>query len=447
MFQYREAVRLRPDFADAWTNLGVSLTEVGRIRESTEAVTKAYELQPTHHLGSNRLLTLLGSSSITAEQLREAHQSWAVKHADPLTPEPGSIRYPDPGPRLKVGYVFDLIHTGATFGFLQSLLTRHDRNRVHVTCYPNAISPSHGTDQLRRLADVWRPIVELPSAQAAETIRADEIDVLVDLWGHYGGNRLLVFARKPARVQLSLFGYPCATGLKAIDFRVTDALADPAGSEPVLRLPNVGRLYVPPLFVPKPNPLPVSSRRTFTFGCLANPARLSEQCLDTWARVLKVVPRSRLVLRTGRSAEAARELTERFTRAGVASDRLEFVFHADEVSYFEAYQPIDAVLDPFPFNGRATTCDALWMGVPVLTVAGTESRSRQGLSILTNIGLADFVADSPEKFVELAATWAEQRDALAELREGLREMVAASPVTDAEAFTRHLEAAYRTAVS
>lgn len=446
---YREAVHLRPDYADAWSNLGLSLSEQGRSNEAADTLKHALDVRPDPVIASNRLLCLLALSSISPERLQAEHQGWAARFADPLSPPPEARRYPTPGVRLRVGYVFGELRTRSAAAFLESLLTHHDRNRFHITCYPNSPHRSNDLERLLRLADAWKPLVGLSDADAAELIRTDAIDLLVDLSGHTAGNRLLVFAHQPARVQLTLFAYPGTTGLKAIHWRVSDPIADPPGSEPfgpeaVLHLPTTARLYVPPIAAPPPNPLPAGTRRTLTFGCLNHPGKLSEVCLDTWAAILKAVPQSRLVLQAGRSVEATRRLTERFSHAGVSPDRLELVYRMPERDYLEAYQPIDIALDPFPFNGRATTCDALWMGVPVLSVAGVDSRSRQGQSILTNLGLPDFLAATPAKVVELAATWAEQREALADLRSSLRQMVSTSPLTDAAAYVRHLEAAYQT---
>jgi predicted O-linked N-acetylglucosamine transferase (SPINDLY family) len=446
---YQQAAELRPDFADAWSNLGTSLTEQGRVKEAAVALRKALELRADPRTGSNLLLALSYSSDLTPEQLRDEHLAWGTRYADSL-PAP---RRPvsDPNRRLKVGYVSGdfRVHTAA--GFIELLLTHHDRNRVHVTCYPNMTRADEATERMRRLADAWRPVVSVPDSQMAEMVLADEIDILVDLSGHTAGNRLQLFARKPAPVQATLFGYPCTTGVKAIDYRITDTYADPPGEteslcvEKLLRLPEVAWVYHPPAFAPAPNALPSQSRRTFTFGCLNNPAKLSDGCVEAWAKVLKAVPRSRLVLLAGRSPSAARRTTERFTQLGVASDRLELVYRLPANEYFEAYQPIDLALDPFPFNGGVTTCDALWMGVPALTVAGKDYRSRQGVSLLNNLGLPEFVADSPEKLVELAATWSDQRESLADLRASLREMMEASPLTQAEKYVRNLEAAYREA--
>lgn len=448
--QYRKAIELRDDFPGAWSNLGTSLTEQGRVDEAIEALLTSLKQRPEPRTGSNFLLALSYSSAPDADQLFHAHTDWAARHAAALLP--ATLRaIPDPAPdrRLKVGYVSADFRQHTVAGFIETLLTHHDRNRVHVTGYANVTRADEVTDRLRRLTDGWRPITTLSDEQVADQIAADEIDVLVDLSGHTAGNRLLVFARKPAPIQMTLFGYPNTTGLQAIDYKISDPIADPPGesgeqyTEAVLRLPEVAWVYRPPTAAPTPNALPALSGRSFTFGCLNNPAKLSDVCLAAWSGVLKAVPKSRLVLLGGRSAEAARAVTERFTRLGVASDRLEVVYRLPATEYFEAYQPIDLALDPFPYNGGVTTCDALWMGVPVLTVAGTDYRSRQGASILTNLGLPEFVADSPEKLVGLAASWADQRAGLADLRGSLCDMLKESPLTAAERYVRHLEAAYR----
>ena len=447
---YRQATELRPEHADAWSNLGTSYTEQGRVKEAIESLRKAQDLRSDARSGDNLLLALCYSSDLSPEQLREEHVAWAEAFTDSLAPaEPLRRVASDPNRRLKYGYLSGDFRNHTVAGLIELLLTHHDRNRVHVTCYANVTKADETTDRLRRLADAWRPVAAFPDAKVFEMIRADEIDVLIDLSGHTAGNRLQVFARRPAPVQATLFGYPATTGVKEIDFRITDAFADPPGEteslsvESLLRLPDVAWAYRPPANAPTPNALPSQSRRTFTFGCLNNPAKLSTACTETWARVLQAVPKSRLVLLAGRSAEAARATAERFTELGIASDRLELVYRLPTNEYFEAYQPIDLALDPFPFNGGVTTCDALWMGVPVLTVAGKDYRSRQGVSILNNLGLPEFVADTPDKLVELAAIWSDQREGLADLRASLREMMEASPLTQGEQYVRNLEAALR----
>jgi protein O-GlcNAc transferase len=447
---YHRAVSLRENFPDAWNNLGTSFTEQGRIPDAIEALTRAQNYRLDPRTGSNLLLAHSYSSKSDANDLFHAHADWAARHADHLLPAaPARIADPSPDRRLKIGYVSADFRQHTVSGFIEKLLTHHDRNRFHISCFANVTRADETTDRLRRLADAWRPIAALSDSQVAEQIAADEIDILVDLNGHTAGNRLLVFARKPAPIQMTLFGYPSTTGLKAIDYKVSDPVADPPSesgeqyAETVLRLPEVAWVYRPPDAAPRPNALQGLSGRSFTFGCLNNPAKLSDACAAAWAGILKAVAKSRLVLLGGRSASAARVLTDRFTQLGIASDRIEVSYRLPPAEYFEAYQPIDLALDPFPYNGGVTTCDALWMGVPVLTVTGTDYRSRQGASILTNLGLPEFVADSAEKLVDLATSWADQRAGLADLRDSLRDMLKESPLTDAARYVGHLEAAYR----
>jgi predicted O-linked N-acetylglucosamine transferase (SPINDLY family) len=449
---YRRATQLRPEFADAWSNLGTSLTEQGRVGEAVECLRKALDLRGDPRTASNLLLALAYTSDVTPEYLRDEHAAWGNRYADPYTPpSPPRIADPRADRRLKIGYVSGDFRTHTVAGLIEVLLTHHDRNRVHVTCYPNVTRADDTTNRLRRLADAWRPVHAWADQQFADEVRNDEIDILIDLSGHTAGNRLQAVGRRPAPVQVTLFGYPCTTGVKAVGYKVTDEFADPPGmteslyTETLLRLPGVAWVYRPPADAPRPNALPSQSKRAFTFGCLNNPAKLSDACVETWCRVLKAVPKSRLVLSAGRSADGAKLLTERFSKLGIATDRLEMVYRLPPGEYFEAYQPIDLCLDPFPFNGGVTTCDSLWMGVPVLTLAGRDYRSRQGVSIMTNVGLPEFVAESTDKLIELAALWSDQRDGLADLRGSLREMMAQSAVTDAVRYVRHLEAAYRDA--
>jgi protein O-GlcNAc transferase len=444
---FREAVRIRPDFAGAWNNLGLNLHGQGFSPEAAESFAKSLDLSPDPLVASNRLVALL-DSSLTPENLLQEHTSWAAKYASDLQESVGKPPPFTTGRRLKIGYLIGELKSSVTARFLEALLLHHDRQKLHITCYSNVQQAGVATDLLGKLVDVWLSIAGIDDAAAAERIRADENDILVDLNGHTAGNRLLVFARQPAHVSMSLFGYPATTGLKAIGYRITDDIAAPSGSvdglsvEKMIRMPDIGRVYVPPSFPTPLSTLPAAGQKRVTFGCLNRPGKLSNVCVETWAKILLNIPNSRLVLQAGRSQETARRLNDRFSRLGVDSNRLVLVYMLPEQDYFEVYQAIDLTLDPFPFNGRATSCDALWMGVPVLSVAGNDCRSRQGLSILSSIGLTDFVADSPEKLIALASVWAAQIDTLAELRSSLREMMKQSPLTDAQAYVRNLEAAY-----
>ncbi|QJW99734.1 tetratricopeptide repeat protein [Frigoriglobus tundricola] len=445
---YRQAIRLRPDFADAWMNLGTSLGEQGHAAEAIEALRRALTLAPNPLAGSALLLNLMCSAHLTAEQLKAEHVAWADAYANPLVPATVPPKRP-PGAkgRTRVGYVMGDFRSRPAVAFLEALLTHHDRTRFHITVYASPVKPDEQLDALRRLADTWKPVAHLTDDRLAGTVRADEIDILVDLNGHGPGNRLLAFARKPAATQISLFGYPATTGLRTMDYRVTDAVTDPPGSaeelyvEKLLRLPDLGWLYVPPK-APEPNPLPAARNREFRFGCLNHPGKVSDASVETWAAILNAVPNARLVLLAGQSVTSAGALAERFTRHGVASDQIELINRLTATDYIGTYHRFDMALDPFPFGGAVTACDALWMGVPVLTAACRDARGRQGLAVLNALGLPEFVADSPDQLVTLAATWADQRDSLADLRATLREMMMQSPVTAAASYVKQLEAAY-----
>ncbi len=446
-FEYREALLGRPEFVEAHVNLGLNLGEQGRVDEAADVLRRALELRPDPVTGSMLLADLLYSADSSAEELRDQHIQWAAQYSGSLTPAELSPRRPATEP-LRIGYVFGDFRSPTARAFLEQVLRHHDRAHVHASAYSNAIRAGE-LNRLRELADSWHELSHLSDEQFAAAIHADNLDILVDLSGHTSGNRLLVFARKPAPMQVSLFGYPATTGLSAIDFHVTDATTDPPGAESffverLLRLPDVSWVYTPPEDSPLPGRLPSADGRCFTFGCLNHPGKLSEPCLDTWSDILNAVPESRLMLRVSQSASAANGMREWFSNRGISTDRLEIVCRMPAADYLSAYQSLDLALDPFPYNGAATTCDALWMGVPVLTVAGRDTRGRQGASILNAVGLPEFVADSPDHLVSLAVSWAEQRDALTDLRAILREMVAHSPLTDAASYVRHLEAAFRT---
>lgn len=446
---YRQAIDFNPQLADAWSNLGISLTEQGLIAEAIDAFDHAWDVRPEARILSNRLVTLTYSSDYDGPALREAHQEWGILYGHPTPidrPRPSAV---DPARRLRIAYLSSDLRDHPVGRFVETLLVHHDRNRVHVTCYSSSRRGDERTDRLRQLSDAWRETLTLSDEELARQIVTDAIDVLIDLSGHLAGHRLGVFALRPALLQVNLFGYAATTGLEAIDGRITDAQVDPPGltethyTESLARLPDCAWVYPLPTRAPPVEPLPCLAPQPFTFGCLNNTAKLSEECLRLWVQVLEAVPSSRLVVMTGRSAEAARRIVGVFTQAGIDRARVKAVARLPEKDYFEAYHLMDLAFDPFPRNGGVTTCDALWMGVPVLTLAGREGRSRIGVSLLTHAGLPEFIAETPQHFIELAASWANQREALADLRLSLRDILRQSPLMDAARYTRHLEAELR----
>ncbi len=297
-----------------------------------------------------------------------------------------------PERRLRVGYVSPDFCNHAVGRSILPLFEQRDRRQFEVFCYANVLSPDALTEKLRSATDHWRDIRHVPDEGAADLIRNDRIDILVDLALHSSRNRLLIFARKPAPVQVSYLGYCGTTGLAEIDYRLSDPYMDPPGgeqecySEQTVRLPSSYWCYQPAGHAPEVPPLATLSRDCITFGCLNNFAKVSSAALDLWIEILRAVPRSRLLLQA--PAGCCREdVLRRFAHHELSSDRVEFVGRQPWEQYLQSYQEIDLALDPFPFGGGITTCDALWMGVPVVTLSGRTAVGRGGRSILSNIGL------------------------------------------------------------
>src|SRR5208282_4692744 len=331
---------------------------------------------------------------------------------------------PDPERRLRVGYVSPDFRRHPVGLFLLPLLEAHDRGRVEVFCYSSVSAPDDITQQCLNHADCWRDAAALDDETLAALIRADRIDVLVDLSAHIAGNRLLVFARKPAPVQATYLAYCSTTGLQTIDYRLTDPYLDTPGqagaayAEQSVWLEDTYWCYRPVIELPPPGPLPAVGTGYVTFGCLNNFCKASPPCLSVWRDLLQTVPGSHLLLCAHRGAH--RDRLRGFFAAAVDPQRVEFVGVSLLPEYFRLYDRIDIALDPFPYSGGTTTCDALWMGVPVVSLAGKTAVGRAGLSILTNAGLPDLVAGSIDDYLRIAASLANDLARLDGLRTGLR---------------------------
>lgn len=451
LFHAREAVRLRPDFAEALSNLGQFCLLEGRHDEALAALRGAVAARPDQaFLHSNLLVALNYVPDEDPAALFAEHRRWAQRFAErggvAPRPEPND---PDPGRRLRIGYVSADFRGHTMAALTESVLAAHDRDRFHVTCYSNVTRPDAVTDRLRGRVEAWRNIVALADEVVAAQIREDRIDVLVDLSGHTAGNRLLVFARRPAPVQITQWGYPNTTGLAAMDYRLSDAHADPPElndafySEAVCRLPETLLCYQPPASAPEVRDPPAVSAGFATFGSFNNAAKVNAQVVELWAQVLAAVPRSRLLMLRGQTRDVEARLRRDFEVCGISADRLRLVQRFPPDQYWQAYQEIDVCLDPFPYNGSVTSCDALWMGVPVITLVGRAARARQGLSLLANLGLTDLAAETPDGYVKAARRLAGDLDHLRRLRADMRDRMRASPLTDAPRFTRQLEDAYR----
>jgi protein O-GlcNAc transferase len=447
---FRRAVELKPDSAEAQSNLGNVLKDLGRAEEAIECYRRSLEIEPgnarTH---SNLLTTLLLCPGVSAAEICGEHRRWDEMHArqfrhgiQPHENERTAKR------RLRIGYLSPDFRVHCQAFFMVPLLGAHDRQQVEVCCYADVMRPDGMTNRLRGNADFWRNVAGQSDEEVARLIREDGIDVLVDLTMHMEGSRPLVFARKPAPVQVCWLAYPGTTGLSAMDYRLTDPYLDPAGkhdefySERSMRLAETFWCYDPLVTEPEVNSLPALRNGYVTFGSLNNFAKMNEGVLKLWAGVMRAVERSRLVLLAEADSARARVL-EVLKREGIAAERVTFVGRQPMARYMEQYHQIDIGFDTLPYCGHTTSLDALWMGVPVVTLVGETVVGRAGLSQLSNLGLTELVARSEAEYVQAVAKLAGDLGRLSELRQSLRQRMQGSPLMDAARIARGIEAEYR----
>ncbi|MEI6559460.1 MAG: tetratricopeptide repeat protein [Rhodospirillaceae bacterium] len=449
---FERALTLAPDHAEARNNLGKGCQELGRMAEAVAHYRQALALRPGYaEAHSNLLMTLTYLPDLPAARLFAEHRDFGRRHACPALPHANPR---EPGRRLRIGYVSgDFRHHVVGF-FIEPLLAAHDRTAVSSRCYSETRRPDAVTARIKALAEGWCETAGLDDRALAARIQADGIDLLIDLAGHSAFNRLPVFALKPAPVQVTWLGYPGSTGLAAIDYRLVDPVSDPEGgadrlaSEALVRLQGGFLCYRPPCAA-GPDPAPAAEPAdgaALTFGSFNNLNKLSPPVLALWAALLCRLPGARLLLKSRQLADeaVARALRQSFGRHGVARERLELLsWTAGFESHLDSYRRVGIALDPFPYNGTTTTCEALWMGVPVVTLAGERHAARMGASLLTRLGLDELIAADPAAYLEIAAALATDRARLAGLRAGLRQRMTASPLCDAAALARRLETAYR----
>jgi protein O-GlcNAc transferase len=449
---YGQALQLKSDLPEVYNNLGNALKDQGQLDQAIAAYRTALRLKPDYLCAySNILYGLHFHPGYDARAIGEEHQRWNRQIAAPLkefikphTP-PDSHR-DDPERRLKVGYVSPDFYSHAESHFVTPLLEAHDHRQFEIHCYASVMRPDHITERLRRGVDVWHNVLGKSDADLAQQIREDQIDILVDLTMHMANNRLLVFAQKPAPVQVTWLAYPGSTGLDTIDYRLTDAFMDPPGvatpyfTEEAVRLPDCWCCYDP---LSDAAPKPPRQDGPICFGSLNNPCKLNDQVLNLWGKVLEATPDSRLLILTF-SVEHQKHMRQLYERMGIESQRLIFVKRCPREQYLRLYDRIDIGLDPLPYNGITTTLDALWMGVPVISLAGSTAAGRAGLGILSTLGLPELVVQTPEQYVEIAVKLAGDLPGLKELRSTLRQRMQASPLMDAKRFARNVESAYHT---
>jgi len=450
---YRRALAQKPDFAEGHYNLGNLLRFLGRFDEAIASYRNAIAADLHFNAAYDNLLNVLVCHpDHTPQTIYREHLAWADHYTKLLGP-PAALRDRDRqrGRRLRVGYVSPDFKNHSVAFFFEPLLAHHDRADFEVWCYYVDAVSDGVSERLRGLAAHWVDCARWTDDELVQRIREDRIDILVDLAGHTKGNRLLVFARKPAPVQVTYLGYPTSTGLPAIDYRITDWQVDPPGAEAYnaerpVRLPASYFCYRPPALSPEVEQLPALQAGHITFGSFNDAVKLSERTLELWAQALKAVPDAMLMLKARSLADAAmrERVRQRFTQRGIAAGRLSLRgWESGTESHLALYNRVDIALDTYPYNGATTTCEALWMGVPVVTLRGATHASRMGASLLTAVGLSELVATSPERYVETCVELAANTARLATMRVMLRARMKASALMDEAGFTRVLESEYR----
>jgi protein O-GlcNAc transferase len=451
---FRRAIELDAGNTDALCNLGEILKESGRAKDAMAFYRRAHELAPDELAkDSNRLYAMCAVAGTDPAEIAAEHKAWGKRARPASMAAPDfSGRDRDPDRRLRVGYVSSDLRRHSVAYFLEPILEHHDKGAFEVFAYANMAGGDEVTERLRAHADHWRGVFGLSDAELASQVARDEIDILIDLAGHTRGNRLGAFALKPAPVQVSYLGYPATTGLAEINGRITDAWADPPGmtetfhAERLMRLQHGFLCYRPSEDAPPPEPPPCLSAGHVTFGSFNNLAKLTPATVAVWAEILNAVPGSRLRLKAkalGDEATCSRVRAD-FATHGIDDGRLDLLAWITASHPLAAYHGVDIALDTFPYHGTTTTMEALWTGVPVVTLAGGWHASRVGVSILARAGLDEMVAANASDYVRIATSLAAKPDLLVELRAAVRGMMVRAGMTDGARFTAEFETALRT---
>lgn len=449
---YRKALSLDPQSAEAFYNLGNLCLQLARGNEAVDCYRRAVELRPSFAAAhSDYVYALNFVPGVTPEMVFNAHRAWAQQHAEPMTAAAAPIEGDfSPERPLRIGYVSPNFRDHAVSYFFESVLVRHDRHAFHTVCYSDVLRGDAVTERLKQAAGSWRDCAADSDDRLAERIRADRIDILVDLTGHTERHRLQMFARRAAPVQITWNGYANTTGMSAMDYRISDPVVDPTGmtdhlhSERLLRLPEVYMVYCPPTNAPPVGDLSAARDGRVTFGSMNALSKISAPVIELWGRILTALPEARLLLVAVPSGRTRERIARLFAAQGVASTRLEMHDRLPQREFLDMHNRIDIALDPFPFSGTTTTCQSLWMGAPVITLAGRVHAARVTTGMLTSVGLAELVANSEDEYVNIATRLARNIGKMAELRSGMRQRMLNSPLTDAVRFALHLENAYRT---
>ncbi len=447
---FQRAIELQPDVAEPYSNLGGVQSDAGDLAAAKVSYLKALEVDPECVSAFSNLLYLMNyESSEPTTELYEKSREWGRRFAKPQSS--AATRAPLAGKRrIRVGFVSPDFRQHSVAFFFEALVDGYDRERFEFTCYSNVLVEDHVSERLRSKTDHWRSIVGIDDRTAAELIRDDQVDILVDLAGHTGGNRLSMFAHRPAPVQVTWLGYPNTTGVSTIDFRLTDEVADPKSAdeihtETLVRLRDGFLCYRPDESAPDVALPPSIENGYLTFGSFNNITKVTPDVVMAWSDVIKHFDNSRLYLKSKLLEEESvrKNLIKRFVENGIAQERLLFAGRVDSYhDHLACYHKVDLALDTFPYNGTTTTCEALWMGVPVIVPSGRTHRSRVSQSILSRVGLHNAVARTSDDIASVVASLTDCPEELASLRAGLREAMRDSPLCQPARFAESVQSAF-----
>jgi protein O-GlcNAc transferase len=447
----RQAVALAPNMYQAWFVLGGLLSDQGRHDEAVEQFRKAIVLQPDYDAAwSGVLFSMNYSDRFSPREIFEEHVKYGALFEN-VAPMVVDAARSQPGRRVRIGYLSPDLWQHPVAHFMLQILSHHDRNRFEVFCYHTGKRQDAMTARLKGHVEHWRREPAISDDDLERWLRADGLDILVELSGHSDGQRLGVLARRVAPVQATYLGYPNTTGVAAIDYRITDAHSDPEGEsdrihvEKLIRLPGSFLCYAPPEADDEAQAAPVHRNGRVTFASFNNFIKLSARTIELWSRILGSVRDSKLMIKTRGLQEPGlrRLLLERFEERGIDPIRIAIMQPVpDHREHMRAYGEVDIALDPFPYHGTTTTMEALWMGVPVVTLEGDRHASRVGRSILYELDLAQLVARTEDQYVDIASRLAADPAALETLRQSLRSRLSRSTLTDGARFTAQLEDAY-----
>jgi predicted O-linked N-acetylglucosamine transferase (SPINDLY family) len=479
----QKALQLKPDFDVAYQNIGQSLRMLERFPEALEYLQKSLELNPKLSLSHNQIGQIYQWQGRAAEAYTYYRQSaeldpdnqislcWIMHYVPECSPQEhfkqlkhcGQIQsqnispitlHPNarnPSRKLRVGYLSPDLHAHPVTSFFEPLLSAHHQETIETFCYAEEFAPDHATERLQGVANHWRSTCGLSNEALKELIQSDQIDILVDLAGYTKNSRIQVMAYKPAPVQVTYLGYPNTTGMPQIDYRMVDAWTDPPNqpslcTETLVRLEDGFLCYMPPTNTPENEPPPVLKYDYVTFGSFNLLTKLSVPAARLWAKILDAVPNSRLFLKSPAFVlPSTKEYWKSFfEREGIHRDRLDLLgWCKDRSTHLSLYNRVDIALDTFPYNGTTTTCEALWMGVPVITLVGDSHVGRVGTSLLSTLQLEELIAQSEQEYLEIAIQLAQDRERITLFRETIRSWMSVSPLCDSEAFAYKIEAAYR----